>query len=313
MLHIKFDQDWPLNRLQRYSHLKVWMTDHWYTIYKLTFWAFCSGELKFWSLYFSNFKIGNFFNQYSFALGMGQNFGSKRNTGNVEYNFVSDIILTSKGKMHSILRLKISQLSYPHVSFWDYFCSSHSLVSKNSCLTVSFIVFRDFSSSSFCLTSASQLSRSFIKLFKSSLFCAICCCSDNILRSEADIFDILMKFTASSPKRCRLAARDFQNHKILPQNSIWWYEIEKKIPSLSFFSDLQWAQTCFVWRMRRNVSKWSECRRMYRNGETCISQIYVFSYFPFGFEGRMWALIVSVPDHCLSFYFDYNHGLRIEL
>ena len=31
--------------------------------------------------------------------------------------------------------------------------------------------------------------------------------------------------------------------------------------------------------------------------------IYVFSYFPFSFEGRMWDLIVSVPDHCLSFYF----------
>ena len=24
----------------------------------------------------------------------------------------------------------------------------------------------------------------------------------------------------------------------------------------------------------------------------------------FGFEGRMWDLIVSVPDHCLSFYFE---------
>ena len=31
--------------------------------------------------------------------------------------------------------------------------------------------------------------------------------------------------------------------------------------------------------------------------------IYVFSYFPFGLEGGMWNLIVSVPDHCLSFYF----------
>ena len=30
------------------------------------------------------------------------------------------------------------------------------------------------------------------------------------------------------------------------------------------------------------------------------------SYFPFGFEGRMWDLIVSVPDHCLSFYFAYQ-------
>ena len=25
--------------------------------------------------------------------------------------------------------------------------------------------------------------------------------------------------------------------------------------------------------------------------------------FPFGFEGKMWDLIVSVPDDCLSFYF----------
>ena len=30
--------------------------------------------------------------------------------------------------------------------------------------------------------------------------------------------------------------------------------------------------------------------------------IYVFSYFLFGFEDRIWDLIVSVPDHCLSFY-----------
>ena len=32
-----------------------------------------------------------------------------------------------------------------------------------------------------------------------------------------------------------------------------------------------------------------------------LSSIYVFSYFPFGFEGRIWDLIVSVPDHCLFF------------
>ena len=32
-----------------------------------------------------------------------------------------------------------------------------------------------------------------------------------------------------------------------------------------------------------------------------LLSVYVFSYFPFGFEGRMWDLIVSVPDHCLSF------------
>ena len=34
-----------------------------------------------------------------------------------------------------------------------------------------------------------------------------------------------------------------------------------------------------------------------------LLSIYVFSYFPFGFEVRVWDLIVSVPDHCLSFYF----------
>ena len=37
-----------------------------------------------------------------------------------------------------------------------------------------------------------------------------------------------------------------------------------------------------------------------------LPSIYVFSYFPFGFDGRMWGLIVSVPDHCLSFYFGRN-------
>ena len=26
----------------------------------------------------------------------------------------------------------------------------------------------------------------------------------------------------------------------------------------------------------------------------------------FGFEGRMWDRIMSVPDHCLSFYFSYD-------
>ena len=40
-----------------------------------------------------------------------------------------------------------------------------------------------------------------------------------------------------------------------------------------------------------------------------LLSIYVFSYFPFGFEGRIWDLIVSVPDHCSSFYFScLNYG-----
>ena len=44
-----------------------------------------------------------------------------------------------------------------------------------------------------------------------------------------------------------------------------------------------------------------------------LSSIYVFSYFPFGFEGRIWDLIVSVPDHCLSFYFKTWHKFSTEL
>ena len=46
-----------------------------------------------------------------------------------------------------------------------------------------------------------------------------------------------------------------------------------------------------------------------------LPSIYVFSYFPFGFEGRMWDLIVSDPDHCLSFYFAFyktGHFLRFS-
>ena len=36
----------------------------------------------------------------------------------------------------------------------------------------------------------------------------------------------------------------------------------------------------------------------------------MFSYFPFGFEGRIWDLIVSVPDHFLSFYLDKSFKLQ---
>ena len=38
--------------------------------------------------------------------------------------------------------------------------------------------------------------------------------------------------------------------------------------------------------------------------------VYIFSYFLFGFDGRMWDLIVSVSDHCLSFYFSENICLQ---
>ena len=35
------------------------------------------------------------------------------------------------------------------------------------------------------------------------------------------------------------------------------------------------------------------------------------SYFPFGFEGSMWDLIVSVSGHCLSFYFENTHYMPL--
>ena len=43
-----------------------------------------------------------------------------------------------------------------------------------------------------------------------------------------------------------------------------------------------------------------------------LLSVYVFSYLPFGFEGRMWNLIVSVPDHYLSFYFGRNQSVNEE-
>ena len=45
-----------------------------------------------------------------------------------------------------------------------------------------------------------------------------------------------------------------------------------------------------------------------------LPSVYVFSYFPFGFEGRIWDLIVSVPDHCLSFYFtQYQKRIGVNI
>ena len=52
------------------------------------------------------------------------------------------------------------------------------------------------------------------------------------------------------------------------------------------------GKSCFIWFTASAFRK--------------LLLIYVFRYFPFGFEGRMWELIVSVPDHCLFFYFAKN-------
>ena len=37
-----------------------------------------------------------------------------------------------------------------------------------------------------------------------------------------------------------------------------------------------------------------------------LLSVYVFSYFPFGFEGRMWDLIVSVPENAYLFTFHHD-------
>ena len=37
-----------------------------------------------------------------------------------------------------------------------------------------------------------------------------------------------------------------------------------------------------------------------------LLSFYVFSYFPFGFEGKIWDLIESVPDHWLFFFFTFQ-------
>ena len=44
-----------------------------------------------------------------------------------------------------------------------------------------------------------------------------------------------------------------------------------------------------------------------------LLSIYVFSYFPFGFEGRIWDLIVSVLDHSPYFYFKMIQVYRPDL
>ena len=37
-----------------------------------------------------------------------------------------------------------------------------------------------------------------------------------------------------------------------------------------------------------------------------IGQTLFVSSFPFGIEGGMWDVIVLIPDHCLSIYFEWD-------
>ena len=53
-------------------------------------------------------------------------------------------------------------------------------------------------------------------------------------------------------------------------------------------------------------------------GLQCVSLVGVCQIlcvclsFPFSIEGRMWVVIVLIPDHCLSFYFHGRFNLRIS-
>ena len=67
----------------------------------------------------------------------------------------------------------------------------------------------------------------------------------------------------------------------------------------NIYVDLRQKYIPIEYRRAPSAHKFNRLTSAFRK----LSSIYVFSYFPFGFEGRIWDLIVSVPDHCLSFYF----------
>ena len=77
---------------------------------------------------------------------------------------------------------------------------------------------------------------------------------------------------------------------------------------VTYFSKFYVAEWPSVWE--RASCSFGLPRVLFIN---CCQFMYLYSYFPFGLEGRIWDLIVSVADHCLSFYFSYpchNFDLR---
>ena len=55
-----------------------------------------------------------------------------------------------------------------------------------------------------------------------------------------------------------------------------------------------------------SVAEWPPIREkavhsVYRACFRKLLSVYILNYFPFGFEGRIWDLIVSVPDHAYLF------------
>ena len=73
--------------------------------------------------------------------------------------------------------------------------------------------------------------------------------------------------------------------------------------TVSFLVSLQQSESLLVDHFSLILAVEKLFIRFSANAFRKLPSIYIFSYFPFGFEGRLWDLIVSVPDHCLSFYF----------
>ena len=98
-----------------------------------------------------------------------------------------------------------------------------------------------------------------------------------------------------------LKANEFEFcHKRCKISCLWWkmrfsYTQSFSKPEFSEINKKYGIWTRWMWERAVHSITASAFRK--------LLSVYVFSYFFFGLEGRMWDLIVSIPDHCLSFYF----------
>ena len=83
-------------------------------------------------------------------------------------------------------------------------------------------------------------------------------------------------------------------------------------PYLYFGSPIMWVTYLGSWMTTYLSGKELFIRFTARAFHKLLS-IYVFSYLPFGIECRIWNLIVSVPNHCLSFYFSAHMSHERQL
>ena len=68
---------------------------------------------------------------------------------------------------------------------------------------------------------------------------------------------------------------------------------------------------CFVFVMLSyvfNAALWSPTGKGLTSWLSCVSSFVMLVTFPYGVLGRVWYLIVSIPDLCLITYFRTNLG-----